>query len=188
MQKASNSKDILMLLLYAKGATGLWGESIKGRIRLMKMVFLFNKEIRKYFNLGDNIPDAALPDFRPYDYGPFSDKVYQDLELLVDLGFVQVKKVDGNDEEESLESQYWQVTTDLPGDDEDSGMDEFLLTTMGKSFVKEELQWVRPEQWDGLNKFKNRCASITLNALLKYVYTKYPEMTTESKIRNKILK
>ena len=86
MDKVVSSKDFLMLLLYAKGHKKQF-EPIRGRTRIMKMVFLFDKEVRKKFNLDKVIPNNVLPDFTPYDYGPFSSKVFDDLEFLVELGF-----------------------------------------------------------------------------------------------------
>lgn len=52
MTKIKSAKDLIMLLLYAKGHKGVEGEAVVGRTRLMKMIFLFDKEIRKQFNLG----------------------------------------------------------------------------------------------------------------------------------------
>ena len=51
MSKIRNCKDLLMALLYAKGHTGKQCEPIIGKTRLMKMVFLFDEEIRPKFNL-----------------------------------------------------------------------------------------------------------------------------------------
>jgi hypothetical protein len=61
-----------MVLLYAKGQSGNAAEPIRGRVRLMKMIFLFDKEIRKSFNLKTAVAKEALPNFEPFDYGPYS--------------------------------------------------------------------------------------------------------------------
>jgi uncharacterized protein YwgA len=192
MAKINNCKDLIILLLYAKGAKGKSCEPILGRTRLMKMIFLFNEEVRRKFNLGVIIAEKALPDFKPYDYGPFAEQVYIDLEFLVDTGFVKVKHL-GNDSEmgeEFPEYQYWQATTGLNDEVEGtSGVDEFSLSEIGKKFVEDgELGELNQEQWDILDKFKTRCTSIPLKALLRYVYAKYPKMTTNSKILEDILK
>ena len=190
MAKVKSLKDLIVLLLYAKGHNGKQYESVLGRTRLMKMVFLFDKEIRSKFNLEKKITDEALPDFEPYDCGPFSEKVYEDLEFLVDLGYVKVRHigdVDGS-EQEQREYAYWQANlgaselTDNP-----KGVDEFFLSQVGKQFVKDgELGDLLKDQWEVLDKFKARCTGISLIALLRYVYTKYPKMTTKSKIREHI--
>jgi len=61
------------------------------------------------------------------------------------------------------------------------------LTPNGRGFVQEELDGLTVEQWEALDKFKSRCTGIPLKALLRYVYGKYPKLTTNSKIRDEIL-
>ena len=191
MGKIANSKDLLMLLLYAKGHKGQLCEPIRGRTRLMKIVFLFEKEIRRNFNLEKVIPPEAIPDFTPYEYGPFSPRVYTDLEFLVELGFVKVTPVGEADvlEAERTEYQYWQATTGQEAEEDEPFFgEEFSLTKLGKSFVEEgEAGKLTDEQWRILNEFKARCTGASLGALLRYVYTKYGDMTTKSKIRDEIL-
>lgn len=189
MAKITSAKDLIMLFLYARGRMGRLREPIRGRTRLMKMVFLFDKEVRREFNLGRVIPDEALPDFAPYDFGPFSDQVFSDLEFLVELGFVRVKPVGDALPEEELEYSYWQAGS-TPAD-ETCGFDseeEFSLTKLGAGFVEQELIGsLTQEQVDVLGEFKARCTASSLRALLRYVYERYPSMTTQSKIRDEIL-
>lgn len=191
MAKITSLKDFIVLLLYAKGHQNKQCEPIKGRTRLMKMVFLFNEEVKKSFNAGHTISDGVLPDFKAYDYGPFSEKVYADLEFLVDSGFVKIKHERENLAAEELEEyQYWQTTSGVRDQlDASDGIDEFSLSEIGRGFVKdEELGELSTEQWDLLNKFKARCTGIPLRNLLRYVYVKYPKMITNSKIADEILK
>ena len=178
-----------MLLLYAKGHLRQSCEPIRGRTRLMKMVFLFKKEVRGRFNLGKAIPEGALPKFTAYDYGPFSADVFADLEFLVDLGFVQVRPVGDPFPEEAQEYKYWQAGA-APEDDATGPEveEEFSLTADGQGFVQEELEpSLTRKQWGVLEEFKARCTSASLRSLLRYIYAKYPEMTTKSKIREEIL-
>jgi len=190
MPKISSTKDLIMLLLYAKGHTNKLHEPIQGRTRLMKMIFLFEKEIRNKFNLDKKISEDALPEFKPYDYGPYSDKVYTDLEFLIDTGFVNVKKLGEveENEEEMLEYQYWQANMSTEDEYKASvGIDEFKLTERGKGFVEKELNDISQEQWNIVNLFKARCTGIPLKTLLRYVYANYPAMTSKSKIRNEVM-
>lgn len=180
-----------MLLLYAKGKSGRQCEPVRGRTRLMKMVFLFKKELMPRFKLSQVIDKDALPDFTAYDYGPFSADVFADLEFLIDLGVVSVKAVTGGEvlPEETLEYQYWQAGADSSSD---SGFadneDEFSLTEVGASFVKDgRAGKLTKEQQEAVDELKARCSAATLRSLLRYVYEKYPEMTTKSKIRDDIL-
>jgi len=191
MVKVSSCKDLLMLLLYAKGHTGKQCEPIRGRTRVMKMVFLFDKEVRPKFNLRRAFPDGTLPDFAPYDFGPFSAQVFADLEFLVGLGFVELTPVPGAEvsPDEALEYSYWQAgATPLDQAEGPEHEEEFSLSSDGREFVKQgEAGKLTPEQWSVLSKFKARCTEAPLRALLRYVYAKYPQMATQSKIRDEIL-
>ena len=191
MAKITNSKDLLMWLLYAKGDEGRQCQPIRGRTRLMKMVFLFKKEIRRKFNMGKVISKDALPDFEAYDFGPFSAQLFTDLEFLVELGFVHVKSAEGVDllPEESLEYKYWKAgsesESDLGGPEYE---EDFSLTSLGKEFVKDgKVGKLSKDQEVVLNEFKARCTAASLRSLLRYVYTNYPKTITESKIRDEIL-
>jgi hypothetical protein len=187
-----------MLLLHAKGHQGQAAEPIIGSTRLMKMVFLFEKELRRQFNLAATIPSTALPEFEAYDFGPFSKTVYADLDFLISLGFVKWKRVDTDAliETEALETAYYE-TLEPPywrrPDPNDEEVDvpspiEYRATPMGQSFVTEELlPNLTHEQVDALNEFKARCTSVTLTTLLRYVYTKYPDSASKSTIRDRVL-
>lgn len=66
--------------------------------------------------------------------------------------------------------------------------EEFSLTAWGREFVEGgNAGTLSTEQWGVLDEFKSRCTRTSLRSLLKYVYTKYPNTTTESKIRDEIL-
>jgi len=129
--KITNSKDLILLLLYANGFKGKQCEPIIGKTRLMKMIFLFDKELKKKFNLAKTISDEAFPDFTAYDYGPYSEQVYIDIEFLVDLNFVKVKKVKDEEDDistELLEYEYWQAGSgDTDTSDFEEVMEEFSL-------------------------------------------------------------
>lgn len=191
MGKITSSKDLLMLLLYAKGCKGEQCEPVVGRTRLMKMIFIFNKEIRGKFSLDKKIPDDAMPDFEPFHYGPYSRQVFDDLEFLVDMGFVIVIPAEDEDRlsEENEEYEYWQVQADPDQEGVGQSQERFQLSELGREFVEEELlAALSPDQLKALDEFKYRCTAAELRALLYYVYTKYPEMTDVSRIRDEVLK
>jgi uncharacterized protein YwgA len=189
MGKSADTKDLILLLLHARGHTGKLREPIRGRTRLVKMIFLFQKELAKQFRKGLKVSESDLPKFEPHHFGPFSPQVYQDLEFLVDNGFVRAKATgEGPSEEEAAEYQYWQMTTAGEEDDAPLREDEYSLSDLGASFVEEgEAGKLSREQTETLDKFKARCTAASLRQLLKYVYTKYPETTAKSKIVNDIL-
>src|SRR3989442_1056554 len=190
-KKATSSKDLILLLLYAKGHTGKPCEPISGRTRLMKMVFLFGKEVMPKLRGGQTISPDALPDFTPYSFGPFSSQVFADLEFLVELGFVRVDTDKGSEvlPEETYEYAYWQAGAD-PGVEEREGLqaeERFSLTEIGREFVElGDAGQLTPEQWAVVGEFKSRCTRTPLRALLKYLYTKYPKWASKSKIRDEV--
>ncbi len=185
MGKINNSKDLLMVLLAAKGKKKQDWEPIIGRTRLMKMVFLFEKEIRKKFDK-EIISEKDLPKFDPYDYGPFSAKVYEDLEFLVNMGFIDVAS-SGTGEmlpDEMEEYAYWQT---ISNDEDRVFVEQFLLNKLGQKYVSRKIN-LSPQQWSILAEFKNRCTVASLSSLLKYIYSRYPKYITKSKIRDQVLK
>jgi len=193
MAKLKSSKDLLMLLLYVPDASGQEAAPIQGQTRLMKMVFLFNKELKKQFRKDESFDDAVFPEFKAYDYGPYSAQVYADLEFLVNMGFVDVEEASGGEisEEERSEFDYWTATGNA---DDDVNLAQvgktFTLSEMGKQFVEAKVRdsWgVTKNQLDLLTEFKTRCCEASLHNLLRYVYSRYPDMTTKSKIKDNVL-
>lgn len=181
-----------MLFLYAEGKDGKIAGPIRGQTRLMKMVFLFEKEIYRKFKSDSEIGDTEFPNFKPYDYGPFSVQIYADLEFLVNHGFIRVRAEETNlnlEVEEIKEFEYW-VAAGTRDDDLDPNYvgRQFELTDLGQRFV-EEILWSRlsENQKELLRKFKIRCTTTSLRNLLKYVYAKYENMTKKSKIKVEIL-
>jgi len=156
----------------------------------MKMVFLFEKEVKPKLARGC-VSDGDLPSFEPDNFGPFSPQVFSDLEFLVDTGFVAPRDIAGADpsEEELAEYRYWQVIDGVDGEaDALEHEQEFCLSDLGKEFVQSEFGGaLSPEEWGVLDSFKARCTSAPLRAILRYVYTRYPETTKKSKIRDEIL-
>ncbi|MGJ3241509.1 MAG: hypothetical protein ACFE0O_00920 [Opitutales bacterium] len=193
MAKLKSSKDLLMLLLYAADASGETAAPIQGQTRLMKMVFLFNKELKKHFKKDGAVEDAVFPEFEAYDYGPYSSQVYADLEFLVNMGFVEVDGSGAGEvsEEERSEFDYWTATGSA---DDDVDLTQFgktfTLSPRGRKFVVQKLEsWGISEKQLGLLKeFKTRCCEASLHNLLRYVYSRYPDMTKKSKIKNEVLR
>jgi hypothetical protein len=190
-KQVTSSKDLILILLYAKGARGQQCEPIRGRTRLMKMVFLFKREVLPNLEHKHIIPSSVLPKFEAYDFGPFSAQVFSDLEFLVELEFVDAKQDAAGEilPEETLEYSYWQAGTASEEDREDPpGEEEFRLTALGREFVSTgEAGAITPGQWRLIDEFKARCTRAPLRALLKYIYSKYPAMATKSKIRDEVL-
>ncbi|MFV2044596.1 MAG: hypothetical protein ACC700_15350 [Anaerolineales bacterium] len=75
-----NSVDLLLTLIYVPGPTGKQGEPIKGFTRLQKLFFLLWKEA----GFDRLVPE--LREFEAYNYGPFSNSLYDDIEFAKSLG------------------------------------------------------------------------------------------------------
>lgn len=179
MGKIEKSKDLLLVLLYADDQ-----KPIEGRTRLMKMVFLFEHELKKKLEAG-TVTEDDLPKFEAYDYGPFSKTVFEDLEFLVNMGFVEATSSDSSDltVDEREEYEYWQS---LSGDEERPYVQEFQLTDLGKLYVEKRIN-LSESDWPIIDKFKKSCTKIALPSLLRYVYSRYPKYTKNSKIRGQVL-
>lgn len=186
-----NGKDLIMLLLYVPGFRSQKLESISGRTRITKIIFLFEKEVWPRFKFNEVITQEDLPDFRPYHFGPFSSDVFSDIEFLKNLKLLKItiEQSEQPSEEEALEYKWWleevDVTEEEPGDYQ---TERFELTPLGVSFVEQRLlPRLKPEQYLALAELKARCNGISLKTLLRYVYSKYEETTTNSKIRDEIM-
>ena len=77
-----SSSDYLLLLLDLDNR-----EPIVGAIRLMKMMFLFDKEISPVISKKGAKVDV-MPEFVAYDFGPFSKDIYEQIELFQNLKFI----------------------------------------------------------------------------------------------------
>jgi len=148
-----SKEELLTLLLYSSGATGVIGEPVVGRIRLMKLLFLaaMDPEIQKTL--------SEVPKFEPYKYGPFDMEVFDAVEALVELGIIE--RSGGDDLDEDVE-----VSDDVQS---------FRLTEKGLSVVA-KLQSELPE---GIRRRIRNVKAIynrmPLVELLHFVYSRYPK-------------
>nr|MBQ4457047.1 hypothetical protein [Clostridia bacterium] len=182
-----NGADYLLLLLYLNNK-----KPIYGAIRLEKMMFLFKEEIMPMMKK-PGTDSAILPEFIAYNFGPFSKDVYEQIELFKGIRFVQV--TDLKSTEEFDEADDWE---ELPYDNEFSSKGyarrtdgcyyKYSLLKLGSDYVEAEIiPNVTRNDIEILEKFKERITALYPKQLLKYVYTKYPEYTTESLIKDEVL-
>ena len=76
-----------MMLLAAPGVRGTEGEPIQGTTRLQKLLFLMEHEAKLKPTKGDDF------DFTAWKFGPVSKELYDDLEKLENLGFLESEPV-----------------------------------------------------------------------------------------------
>lgn len=192
--KISNRKDILLLLLYARGKTKELGEAICGRTRLMKMVYLFKKEVYHKGNFNKYVSEEKLASFEAYKYGPFSIDVFRDISFFINIGYIEAKNLEGKDasmadiEEFSKYLEEFMMEGENTGEEFSSYEEEkFTLTEEGKQFANSLYDQLTEGQKTALINFKSRYNSSTLTTLLRYVYKTYPDSAERSEIRSKIL-
>ncbi|NQT18356.1 MAG: DUF4065 domain-containing protein [Planctomycetes bacterium] len=177
--------DFLLLLL---GLTpeGAEAEGIRGITRLQKLLFLLEEE--------ENIsPGEHGFEFTKYKAGPYSSKLYDDLEFLENLDLIRSESVAEATEEEAVEVEML-TFDDLVDDDEQETADAFeerryALTDKGLRRV--ETLMTRNEYRPfvaTIRKIKSKFGSYSLSDLIYYVYTKHPTWTTESEIKDRILR
>ena len=189
--RINNRKDILLLLLYSPGVQGNYNEPIVGRTRLMKLLFLFKKEALSHFQRGTDINDDNFYKFFPWDFGPFSTEVYDDLMFFTLRGFIESS--DSEDEalpESAAEWAEWMSKSGIQPDDENYNEYEeetFRLTDKGEAFTKPMYDTLSNSQKRLLVDFKKKLTSAPLRAILRYLYDKYPDTTERSKIKSEIL-
>ena len=182
-----NGADYLLLLLYLNNK-----EPILGAIRLEKMMFLFNMEIAPMLKQ-KGLESDKLPEFIAYNYGPFSKDVYEQVELFKGIKFIQVTDLKATEEMvevDDLEEMSFvnEMTNKGYVLKADGTYYKYSLLKMGESYVVNNiLPSVNGEQRALLETFKKKITSIYAKQLLKYVYSKYPDYTTKSLIKNEVL-
>jgi transcription termination factor NusB len=192
MSKVKSKRgDYLLMLLYADNQSPL-----VGRTRLQKIAFLFEKEILKKYEFDKKFELEEVMEFKPYNYGPFSGKVFDFMELFESVGLVE--KSNGENPEKDFDNDIF--INDLLQEDDNEWAEEMLaeykeqfiqvyaLTEKGRKYVEKKL-WksLDTTKVEALNQLKRNLAEIHLKLLLKYVYTQYPNFSTESKIKEDIL-
>lgn len=187
MSGIDNRKDILLLLLYSQGASGQEAEPIKGKTRLMKLLFLLGREKR----IDDKLGVRNWYDFKAYDYGPFSSQVFDDIDFLRNVDLIQTSKSGFQTIAETWENEL--ALEESLVDREDIEFDrsyeqeDFTLTPLGRDFVEQTIlsdQKLTYEILSEIKSLKSNEGALTLSSLLKYVYRKYPEAAVESKLEH----
>lgn len=138
-------------------------DPIEGRTRLQKMIFLLQK---KFEEEDGGLPISDKYSFTPYDYGPFSQPLYTDLDELREAD------LDGN-----------QLVVER-SDTFDRGKVKYQyeLTPAGTAFIEDELaddakfqQILRKAE-----EIKEEYNNLSLNEVIDRVYSEYPEYAENS--------
>lgn len=196
-KKELKAKDLLLTLLYLPGVNNEYNEPITGRTRITKMFYLFDKEIVKYF---ENFNIINMPEFFAFNYGPFSKELLDDVGFFTAIGFINEKTLNREMTEAEAEEYCFDKYDDISYDDnveekkracasEKPLEISYSLTDKGMQFVKVNvINYFTDEQIELLSKFKSKINGLPLDAILEYVYNKYPESAEKSKIKDKYIK
>lgn len=181
--------DALLLLLYLDNQS-----SIDGAIRMIKMMFLFEKEIAPAIKK-KGLDTEKLPEFFAYNYGPFSKDVYEQLDLFSSIRFIKIDNLKSKDE--FIEVDDWQdqpFVDEIYESDTDSEFDgdgkyyRYKLEKLGINYVEEQIiNNIPDESIKLLTDFKRKIVSLSPKAILKYVYTNYVDYTKKSVIKDEVL-
>lgn len=136
-------QDWLLLFIVGTEHYDSWVD----RIRLMKGMFLFQEE-------GDAPPEVDY-DFQPYDYGPFTREVYEDLEELSRQGQII----------EARDGKSYRATADGC-----SRIDDLVSHSLG----------LDPPAVEYLQNLRVELGDLSFRHLLKRVYDAHPESAARS--------
>lgn len=136
-----------MLLLGFKGADG----PALDPVRIQKGMFLFAQE--------SGAPAEELYEFEPYNYGPYSFDLRDDLNRLVSEGLVESEPVPG---------YTW---------------GRYKLTAEGMGRARETRDGAHRDFAHRVFNTKQRVTGKSFNVLLREVYDEYPEFATNSIFR-----
>lgn len=184
-------RDLELLLLAVGPEHGEMTSGISGITRLQKLLYLLQEEVHV-------TPSGDGFQFEAYKAGPYSAKLYDDLEFLENLGLVESEITAEATAAEAAEIDklsFDELMGTGPELDRDSttsdSYEERRYTLTKKGLTRVQAMLSNPELApviEGIRKVKSRFGSYSLNDLLHYVYTKYPAMTVESEIRDQILR
>lgn len=120
-------------------------------------------QVQKLFFLIDrNIPQAVGGphfQFEPYDYGPFDQAVYQELETLTGAGLVETEPVDGRS---------WC---------------QYRLTEAGQALGEKALDTLNPKIRNYVVEVNSFVRRLSFSQLVRAIYNAYPEMKEKSVFR-----
>lgn len=175
--------DILIALLYSKGSEGVISEPIDGITRLDKIMFLLNesKEFKDYISRGYK--------FEADNFGPFAPELFDDIAALKQENIISV--VSSRTPKDRIETVDQKIADDEIEEGKKSWkeytIDRYQLTEEGLIIGKYIFNGLSIQEREKLEEIKKIFNKMDLTNLLHYVYTRYPETTKKSKIKEKIL-
>ena len=168
--------DAIVLILGAPTKVPALKDRLEGITRLEKLVFLLEKETE----VGQLMTEK--PDFKPHDFGPFSARIYQAVEILKAAGLLDETGRLSESPEDS-----WESANLILGDDAQYATRDFRLTEKGRRYYAALTSELPKEAVKAASRLKDQFGSLPLRQLIRYVYQRHEAYTTRSKIREQIL-
>ncbi|WP_315636988.1 MULTISPECIES: hypothetical protein [Microbacterium] len=170
--------DAVVLLLGADGGGRERAGEIRGITRLEKLVFLLERETEAGKLLTED------PQFKAYNFGPFSQKVYQAVDKLVAAGLLTDSKRLSRSSEDSWESASLLGVDDVQTD---FSTRDFKLTEVGREYYDALTSELPNSVVKEAGELRSRFSGWRLRDLVRYVYERYDQFTEKSLIRDDIL-
>jgi hypothetical protein len=169
--------DLVVLLLGGPSRSPSVVGKIEGITRLEKLIFLLQQD--------DDFSSLLTEDaeFVAHNFGPFSSKVYQALDVLAAAGLVLDSSNTSESSDETWELQ--EVIGVTPGDQ--YATRDIELTEVGKKYYNALIAELPAGTERRIRSFKDRFALLPLRQLVRFVYMEYPAFTENSLIRDEIL-
>lgn len=170
--------DLMVLLLYANE-----GKDIRGITKLEKLIYLLLKE-GSFEDYSDIIKEYT---YKPYDFGPYSEGVYDNIEALKSMNLLEVREEKFENFKEVVDGMIYKYNEDEEYLPKQKTVEIYKLNDRGKKVAEHLEKTLTSNEKRNIEGIKDRYNEMSLKELLQYVYTKYPDSTVKSKIVNKIL-
>lgn len=184
--KPESALDILMLLLYAKGASGVNGESIEGITRLDKIMYLLSQstEFSKIVKAGYT--------FQADNFGPFAPELFDDIQALKQECVIEASERKTTNKIETVDEESIEKVFDDEPDMNVSwkkySVETYKLTALGMKIAAQLYNNLTEVQKKEITEIKKRFGQMTLKNLLYFVYSTAPnKMLEKSRIKKQVL-
>lgn len=184
--KPESALDILMLLLYTRGASGAEGEPIEGITRLDKIMYLLSQsaEFSKIIKGGYT--------FQADNFGPFAPELFDDIQALKQEGVIEASERKTTNKIETVDEESVEKVLDDEPDMNVSwkkyNVETYKLTALGMKIAAQLYVNLTEDQQKEISEIKKKFGKMSLKNLLYFVYSTAPsKMLEKSKIKEKVL-
>ena len=174
--KVENGTDVILVLLYAGGNRRNENEEIMGNTRLVKLMFLLEKET----SLNRYLTDFT---YEAYNFGPFSSELYDSLQALVSARLVQINRSESEGYLDEADRYQIERQTESEAESPRNTV-VYSLTSEGIVVASALYSSLSETERNDIINLKRKFNGISLRRLLQYIYRKYKEYATESVIKD----